>query len=958
MAQIAFVFFLNRRKNLRLKNLPARAETAVYGKRMLLIDSAEEFSNQNREREVVREIQSEWKRSEKWSAFLKNEYRIRMAEGSIWILSLLVLSFLFPKTVVGFQQKRAEVESFLSAESEFLFPFYYLEGVVLEIDFSGDIAFDQAELSVDHHVMLSTNGHFEIPEEFTTRESISLELTLIFYGKKRIIASGEMEATSRLLPNSLKMLVDYGFESESYSSLQDIEIWSGGRVTIYGDFTKELNEVLLSNRSISSSLSGKSFSLSFTPTSTTAERIVAISADGDSFISPEFTIRIQQNEAPELSLIFPQSDVMLADYYWSVSALLEAEDDQALSALEFEIVITNRNPAFSGQETSSFSEDLNDVTTYRGVTKLSYEDLYLLPDSVASVNVYATDSFGLESEVVSFNLISPNILEMGLMRDEAVEDFYSSTGDVETAMENFSEDIENQDLAGASQSSAQVSEAAESLSSAVESVSEAFDDEISSLAEILEAVSLMKELTEQISQHAESITEIAERLQNEEMNFEQVDLSQMEMSDMLEELQSLMSALEYYEAFSEMLDQLDIIENSFEALKDAETDEEFETAQSVYEEALSDLSEMSELDDIDEVSDALNAESENLQMQDSGSFEYSEALMNELSEQISKALQNASQNKMNAKIDSLNAVIDELYICVLILNEANGLDLGTILNADVDNLASVSAYVNAVDSSLSSVNTKVEEVLTGLVFTGNAGDEITGMLEDLQEIMDYTLTALRDNSIYQIEYGLNYLENYTGALVLSLLKVNEALSESMQSAAGESGTQSSMKQFSMAQLMMMQSLMSSSMEQMLKQIEEQGGMSEEMQQTMDDLADLQQQISDAFQELLQSSSDGAISGGEEIGGKMDDLIEALSGYNIDSETLQLSEELEELLLESTQSLQSQGLSQERQGESAGIYEVTSPDENSDNDYSVDLESIGDATLSEYYKKLIEAYMEE
>ena len=93
-----------------------------------------------------------------------------------------------------------------------------------------------------------------------------------------------------------------------------------------------------------------------------------------------------------------------------------------------------------------------------------------------------------------------------------------------------------------------------------------------------------------------------------------------------------------------------------------------------------------------------------------------------------------------------------------------------------------------------------------------------------------------------------------------------------------------------------------------------------------------------------------------MGQSMEDIIKDLESYKINKDTLEKSKKLEEKLLESKKSIQSKGISEERKAETAKEYEIKAPDINkTDKTGKVDLDSIKNQLISDYYKRLLDKF---
>ena len=206
-----------------------------------------------------------------------------------------------------------------------------------------------------------------------------------------------------------------------------------------------------------------------------------------------------------------------------------------------------------------------------------------------------------------------------------------------------------------------------------------------------------------------------------------------------------------------------------------------------------------------------------------------------------------------------------------------------------------------------------------------------------------------------VRNNIGTLGNNVTGLAIYLLKVNKGLENSMKAQEQGKGQNQQMS-FGMGELMRMQSAMSSGLEQLLQKLAEEGKLTPEMKEMMEQMAKLQSEIQKNLREMMGKGQNGVISGGNEMGQSMEDIIKDLESYKINKDTLEKSKKLEEKLLESKKSIQSKGISEERKAETAKEYEIKAPDINkTDKTGKVDLDSIKNQLISDYYKRLLDKF---
>lgn len=946
-----------RRANRDNRSVCGRIETAVFGARTLVIDSVVEFASGGSHSDAVAGEELKLRSNQKYITFETSEIRTLAARTAAGFVVMLVLSAAIALTVPAASRKTAGLRAFLNYVPVEEIPVYYIQGKPLTLDLSRTAAsFDETALIAGGRMIVSSNGLFTLGEDMTAGDSIHITVAVKRFGILRRAASYEIYGTTKLLPNHMTMKVVYPFGEETYSSLQDVEIWRGGRIEITGDLTKDLSNVTLAPDSASVSIDRNRFFLSFSPRTAGTRTLEFASSDGDRFTAPAFTVRTLENQPPTIRLIYPQGTIMLSYFEWTIQSIVECEDDQGVSRVWCRVVVTNRDPALTYKTERTFSISGGNERYFKTTVKFDWSSLELLPNDAATIVFYCEDAFGKRSREVSFHIISPDLLEMQMERERTMQEALQSIGNATNRLNELRQELSENNTAGANRTASEIQSELSNLQSSIQSIQNSFSEDAQSIQDVRRTMEKIREITEFVRQNTESLANIAEAMRNQNLDVQQLEMQAMNVSQMLEELSSLLDSLEYYKQVSDLLNQMNILQNTYESMKPVTNEQAFERHMESYQNELERMQDVGN-EEIDATVQKLIEEVSNLSMGNSGSFQNSDELMAQLSSQVQQQAGMAGQNRTMEQMKRLNSVVEELFLQEVVLVEAKQLPVGDSVSPVITNIAKVVELVNSVDYSFKAINREIEDVIEGMVFEGNVKKELRSLLEKNRAALDASLAGLRDNNSSQLAIGLNRSANYVSAIAAYLMKINQALKD-MMSQQGQSGGAQQMMSMGMGDLMMMQSMMSRGIQQLYQQMQQQGGMTEEMRQMMSELSRLQSEIQQNFQQLMQQSGGGLVEGGGDMNRIMEEIVKNLESYNVDQNTLEMSEDLEERLLDSMKALQSRGVSEERQAQTAGIYQSAAPDANSDSAFRrIDLSQMGNEGMSEYYKTLIERYLQ-
>jgi hypothetical protein len=955
-ALIVYLIITGVRRTREMKNLVRTLEIKVFGARRLVLDSYIEFHRKgvaiDGETEVWREGFAGY------AGDMKKRAAVRIVISAvIAVLFLAGIAMIAPPAFQVF----GRVNAFLSETPGYVLPVYYIREKALKIDLSGYTGnYDKLTLKAADRIIESADGIFIIGAELTAGDFLSVTVFAEKYGIERPMLAAKLIGTTRLLPNRMSMTVVYPFKTEEYPELQDIEVWAGGKVIIGGNLTKDIQEIKFQpGVKAETGANGADFHIAFHPSGTSKYSAQFISVDGDFLQSPEFTVKTLPNTPPSLKLLYPVKDIVLGGTKWSVMSLVEAEDDQGIVRFEYQVTVTNSDPYLSDVYGVIMHGNMQvpDMPRYlKKALKFDSGQIDLLPGDVAVIEMVAVDPFGAKSPKATFKIISP---DMSLLMEERLAD-QKTLKDTAQALSNtyseFQKDLADNNLAGANQKMKEMEKQAEKIQQTAASLKEQYAGDEGAIQDIKDTMTQMKEITQKLSEQTELMKKMMEYNKKPDAGQKEMAIDEKQIPGLLKQLKAMLKNLEYYQKFSEMLNSFKILENTYDLLKETDNDtSKFQKTKESFQKQLGDMKE-SQTGKISDLSKELSAESMQYKMGDQSTFEKSDSLMSQMKNAVKEMLDQAGQNQMKERMDKLTAIIEELFLDVLLIREADNIPLTQQSPGVWGDQPELVEKINALDVSTRDIGKRIDEALEGLIFKSDTQAQIAAQLENHRKVMEIILASIRDKRYDIVKMSLDINGNYLGLVSLYLMKVNAALEQQMQSMqSGQNGQQQ--MSFKMDDLLQMQGMMSQSLQSLMQQLQQNGQLTPGMKQMMDQLAALQKEIQDNLKQMMGKTGEGIISGGQEAGKMMDELIKGLQSYQVDKDMVDKSKKIEEKLLDSQKSLQSKGISEEREAETAKIYEALTPKENEKfYQEKIDLSSIPNTAIGEYYKKLIQKYM--
>ncbi len=963
-----FIISRARRDKKNRRDLMKELEKEIFGKRTLIIDSLFEFEEKKIETGTTLELSRDLEKNPAFGNFIQKKKKELAWKSLLYLIIILISAgavfFMFRPVFL----KGKEITRFISDTASPGLPDFYSEGKEFGIDLSPLYrAYDHVKLIIDENEIEGEKGVFKIHEEFTGRGSFSLVIKIEKFGLVKTIIKKSLYAVSRLFPQKAAVTVIYpagsGLSAEEYAGLQDLEVWQGAEIKISGEMTKELSGIIFSNgmeRDLK--ISGRNFSFRFKPLRTRSYHLELKSIDGDSFEFPDFTIKIVPNSPPVLRLLFPLSDIVLSYYPWKVLSIIEGEDDQGIKEITVEIIITNRDINLSKYSKKIISRHPQSGGKYiKQNFPFDSASLELLPNDAASIKFTASDVFGSKSMPVGFNIISPDLMDLKKRWDNEEKNIVDMVGKISNLYESMQKDINEKNTSRLDQKAGEIESGVQKLNDSLTRLdNSSFTSEAKEMQETLKE---LRDITGQLAKNSEELKKWADFMQNKDVQYENKDIGKLGIKEYLKQISSLMKNLEYYQKYRGLLTQFQLAKNTYEALKKREEKESFNESLKSYRKELTDLGKMGN-DTTAALTSRLVEESKKWDKKEDRSYVQSDALMKQLENEIRNQITDAGKERIREKMDRLQKALQEIYITVIFIERSKKLDMGTSGSPDIDRVNTEVEIVTSINNSAKYLKRELDGILEGLVIkpasisnkNGNdPGEEMVKEMENIQDDISSIQTFLRDYKIENVKYILNDLENGYTSLFLSLLRLNSALNGAMEKKQNGEAPDAMMT-LEMGDLLKMQAMVSEGLKQLSERLEREGKLSSEAKQMMDELGRLQSEILKNLQKLLKEGQGGAYSGGNDMAKDMEDIIKNLQSYSIKNETLEKSKKLEEKMLSNQKSLQNKGISQERKAETAKTYTVVPPATNAvETPEKIDLDSLPDKNISDYYKKLLEKY---
>lgn len=922
-------------------------EQTVFKQRTLIADSLYEAGPQvlRLGLEGVQEDLESSPSFQVWSRKLTLSRRRRLAAAvlglAVWLLSMGVL-----KNPVS--QEAARFRAYLLYHPGTL-PAWYLEGQPLPLDFS---AFPERSFSLRVEAAgmswETDTQRLVLPAEVTGQESLDLTVYVVYRGIEREVTHQSLSAIREFLLLSSSLEVVYPFRRDKYASLQDLEIWQGARVLLSGEMNHTIRDIQTDPQGGSSEdFQGSHFQVSFQPGTGGIYRISLMSVSTQWSTLPPFGIRILPNYAPVLRLLYPLQDIRLDAYRWDVRSLLEAEDEQGLDRLTVRITVSNRDPALGMPSREQFTRLLD----ARYFTRLEWQtgssQLELLPGDVAAVHFQVRDVLGLQSEPVGFYILSPDIWDIRDQTRQLQEGMREDSRQIKNSLEKLEQDIRSENISGADQKARDIGQDTASLQESVQELGRVLSQAREEIEDISRSLKRMEEISRQLSEYSEVLQNMQEYL--EKPSAPPAGEISKNMEQLLTEFEAMLKNLEYYQKYSDLLQQYRDLEQVYEGLKQQSEGEDFSRYQQHFQQNLEKMQQLA-MENIQETLLSLERESLQFRPQNQDTFKAADQLMQDLKKSIREQVQDVASQRLQARRESLDRVLHELYLQQYVLTDIRSLDPGsgpydqTVLTEWVRSL-------NAIQVSYNELTSWLEDALSGLMFTDSEQESRLSSLQmSLQDTLQSTVTGLRDHRVQEVRQNLDRLSGQVSALFWVVLQLDQALEKLPDSRQGQSPG----SMLSMEQLMQMQGGMSSALQQLMKQLQAQGGITPAQQKMMEQLARLQNEIARNLSRALQGEG-RLLSEGQQTMSLMEDIVKDLESYRVEAQTLEKSRQVEEKLLKSQKSLQSKGISEKRQAEKARSYE---PEPGQALDLQtplLELEKMQKEGLSDYYLRLAEKY---
>ena len=935
--------------------LTRELEQAIYRKRMFIVDSAIEFEEKGIYPESVRSIEAELRFLPEWKAFNVSQSRMflrRMAFSGAAALIALIVALL---CIQPFFERTESIIRFTTYKSVLRLPDYYLPGKPLTLDLSSESAqFDDLAIQIGDRILVSENGMFTLDAELTMQKRLIVRIEATKFGIERTILTHEMVASERFFPVSIGMRIIYPYKTEEYNGLQDTEVWQGGRIELEGSFTKPTRSVDLIRigdaSAVGASISNTVFQIGWTAETVNRYALKAMAVDGDSFSSPEFSVKTMFNQPPTVRIVFPTEDVTVREFRWSVESVVETEDDQGATQLEIRTTVTNCDTSLQYKQVASRKLPIEMERYLKTQMVFDSQNISLLPNDTAAIEFTALDAFGKHSKKATFYIHCPDVTETMDDDAEVRDEMAESLEDLTNAYSDLEESIQKSDVSAAMSAQDKLEQEMEDIAAAQDYF---MDGKAERNIEDAEKTLLkMQELVESLTTKTEVLERMAEAMKNNPKAAAKADWKQMDLKQTAAQLSALLKSLEQFQKMSDLSMKRNQLEQTYEKLRTARDENEFDRTMLSFHKQLKDLKRDAS-ERIAEIADKIEKSSQAIRQDDPMSFMDTDELMTELNEAVDEEIRKSGEERLKDQTAKIDAAIDELYLDEMLFYRCLQLDLGDFFTANVAGIRELAENLNAIHSSLMKTEAEIAKTIESLLFASGGPDELIKLMAENQNNIEWLLTSLRDNETETVRDGLTVSLRMTGKVILQLIRLRTAMKDAQsqtQQSAGQSGS------ISMKDLMNMQAGMSKGLEQMMQKLAQEGKLTPQIQEMMQKLAQIQKQIAEKMQELMKEGDDGLMSGMGDAKDMMEDIVRDLESYKVNDSTIEKSKQLEEKMLKSQKAIHSKGMSEKREAERAKGYDVKSPKSAVPaKREKVDLNEIRFSEMSEYYLRLIDKY---
>ncbi|MCX7821331.1 MAG: hypothetical protein N2258_06615 [Brevinematales bacterium] len=921
-----YLFILSFKK---IKNISIEIEDKIFGKRIFFLDTYEETKTKNKE--LFEKIEIQLKKNDRFIHYYRKEKIYFLTDFFVFILVIFILGYFNFKLKDKVNVKINDIKKFLISDYRISLPEFYVISKNIKIELPDYLSYDKTLAYVSNLIFEVKTNQLLIPEKLTGQDTLNIKIYVQKYGITRKIIEKTLKGTTKFLPYKLGISISYPFLTEPYEieGIQDIEVYKNALITIRGEMTKEIKELIFKNE-ILQNVKGNSFQIGIKAEKTIPLNIKLIAFDNDIYEIKDFSIKVIPNLPPELKIEFPRDEVFIISFPWKLTALIRAIDDQGIKKINVECIVENESKYLknlSYKKSFYYEPPLSKELEYK-LTYLS-KDIELLPGDKATFYIKAIDVFGLSSKPQSFSIYAPGFEWIDKMSENNLKQIYSivsnlSKGDI------FNEDIDNKGI--------EKEKALSDLSNLINKLSDTeklFNKDIG-YEETKEIIDRMKEISSKLEEFLKNKDEFFLPGLGEKQN--PIQLKFETPQEYLWQMEKLLDSLEKQKEVTKKFLQIEEMRKLLTNLKDEKDKKKFENKLKSYKDYIKSKKENFDKNLIDE----LEKEAENLSLQKEESFNKSFEILEKLSESLK---QNNKRQKETAKKQTeeiLGFMLEETILCSMIIQnlKKNIFNFSSLPENSVITTKSIKAAV---------INLKklYREKLGFYFLIYKDYYKTIYILDKLEKDIIDLEDHLRERRYYNFSIALPRIIIGFNKLYISLKDFAGFLdSKEFENLTEQSQT------ISLDNIIKMQQMITGGLKKMLS--EKQG--SPEYQQLREELERLQKAINESLGKLLK---EGNFSSGKDIEEDMKDILKDIIEEKVTDKTVEKSKKLEEKLLNSRKGLTKKGLEEERKAESAKEYEITPPE---DIIFKPELKKrFTDITNKEipfYYKIMIEKYKKE
>ncbi len=731
-----------------------------------------------------------------------------------------------------------------------------------------------------------------------------------------------------------------------FQGIQDISIVKGCRVDFFGTASREVERAVffVNRRKFRANVKGNNFSFSLHPDVPYSVRFVLTDRFGSKYESSEFLVKVSTNAKPSIRIKFPNYNPVIPSSSFEVQFVGEFEDDSPISRISAVWLVSN---ATIGRIRSVGIKPFMFNVGSAGDFKFTFTDKIYKPlvgDRIF-VSFMAKDIFGASGTSKYVVLVFPSLAELHRLREKYEKEIVSSVKDFGREVKKLTSD---------------------------ELDRMPYDEQKRFLKTHLERT--LKKLQE-IEGRVKNVTELSRKLESSERVMKNLKRLAQLIEQMREDLptESFVKKIDKMDSFTidKLVDELRMRGRSFEeAVQEAVDIVEYlkkigrvEMMRHISKSAFRDFQIYKQTRDKDWIKSALKKLSklkklsDRVQMSDldrkelkslidsaktslgkveagGGDVEEAEKKLREVVRKVEELSEKAQGNIVESQANTLLNLAFECAVMSGICEDAKMF----IQDISPDSVSAKEVgrkfiyrirQVSAVSERLAGINRDLRKGIAGLVFEGSLRSKILSYPKKAEKFINDGIRGAYSKmfwsakvKFHQAGVVLSELSKELMLLSFNLKQMAEMMKRSGKGGAGKR----KMLTLGLEGITKIQSQVSAGLEELMKELRKSGKMTPEIEKAMEELEELQRQISEELERIYRAGGTGA--GTKELmknlKEKSEELRKRISEKKLDKKTLSMSKKLEEKLRQAKKGIISKGISPKRKSETARSYKVVPP----------------------------------